>query len=375
MSNTTFTCAQCGAVHPVSQRHMVQGDALCETCFNMEAFLCSRCGTPVYCDNNAGDTSTPLCEDCFHHYDYTFCERCGVLLRSGEACYGEGDDDEPYCASCHSRYRSSIIHDYYYKPDPIFYGKGPRYFGIELEIDGAGERNDYAAAILAESNCPTSGNSLLYAKHDGSLSNGFELVSPPMSYAYHCKEMPWAAVLAKAKSLGYTSHNARTCGLHIHVSRNALGISEEQQDACIARILFLMESFWNELLCFSRRTPSQMARWASRYGYKDQPQEILEHAKKGYSGRYTCVNLQNHATIEFRIFRGTLKLNTFIATLQMVNHICDVALCLSDEHIKSLSWPTFVSGIQSNVYPELVQYLKERRLYVNDIIPHREEEI
>ena len=70
MSNTTFTCAQCGAVHPVSQRHMVQGDALCETCFNMEAFLCSRCGTPVYCDNNAGDTSTPLCEDCFHHCSF-----------------------------------------------------------------------------------------------------------------------------------------------------------------------------------------------------------------------------------------------------------------------------------------------------------------
>lgn len=34
--------------------------------------------------------------------------------------------------------------------------------------------------------------------------------------------------------------------------------------------------------------------------------------------------------------------------------------------MKSLAWTTFVSGIQSERYPELVQYLKERRLYVNE---------
>ena len=44
--------------------------------------------------------------------------------------------------------------------------------------------------------------------------------------------------------------------------------------------------------------------------------EILDHAKKGYhGGRYTCVNLQSRDTIEFRMFRGTLKYNTLIATL------------------------------------------------------------
>ena len=33
--------------------------------------------------------------------------------------------------------------------------------------------------------------------------------------------------------------------------------------------------------------------------------------KRGYhGGRYTCVNLQNSDTVEFRVFRGTLKTNT-----------------------------------------------------------------
>lgn len=74
-------------------------------------------------------------------------------------------------------------------------------------------------------------------------------------------------------------------------------------------------------------------------------------------------NLTNKNTIEFRIFRGTLKCNTLIATLQLLDRICDVALFMSDEELKAMSWTTFVSGCTQ---PELVQYLKERRLYVNE---------
>ena len=99
--------------------------------------------------------------------------------------------------------------------------------------------------------------------------------------------------------------------------------------------------------------------------------DILDHVKKGYhGGRYSCVNLENRSTIEFRMFRGTLKLNTLLATLQMVNRICDVALFMSDEEVEAMSWTTFVTGCTQ---PELVQYLKERRLYVNEPVSGEEE--
>ena len=138
----------------------------------------------------------------------------------------------------------------------------------------------------------------------------------------------------------------------------------DRQDTAIARVLYFFEKHWEELLKFSRRTQHQLDQWASRYGYKEQPMEILDHAKKGYhGGRYTCVNLTNRDTIEFRMFRGTLKYNTLIATLQLVDRICDVAIYLSDDELKALSWTSFVSGCQA---PELVRYLKERRLYVNE---------
>jgi hypothetical protein len=170
--------------------------------------------------------------------------------------------------------------------------------------------------------------------------------------------------------MGYRSHQANTCGLHVHVNRTAFGDTEEDQDACIARILYFFEKHWEELLKFSRRTPRQLERWAARYGYKDRPMDILDEAKKHCLGRYTCVNLTNRNTIEFRIFRGTLKYNTLLATLELVDRICDVALCLSDEDLKAMSWTTFVSGCQA---PALVQYLKERRLYVNEPVCGEEE--
>lgn len=95
--------------------------------------------------------------------------------------------------------------------------------------------------------------------------------------------------------------------------------------------------------------------------------EILDYAKKGYhGGRYTCVNLQNSDTVEFRMFRGTLKANTLLATLELVDRICDVAINLSDEELRSLAWTTFVSGMPEDCCPELVRYLKERRLCVNE---------
>ena len=78
----------------------------------------------------------------------------------------------------------------------------------------------------------------------------------------------------------------------------------------------------------------------------------------------------NRNTIEFRMFRGTLKYNTLIAALQMVDRICDVAIYLSDDEIKAMPWSTFAAGCQA---PELVQYLKERRLYVNDAVSAEEE--
>lgn len=355
-------CCVCGTMHPVEELTEFDDSYLCESCLHTETIRCQRCGDRIWTGDNAGDDDMPLCQRCYDRY-YTTCEDCGRVILHEDAYYESDDDYEARCYSCHCRHADQrVIHDYYHKPEPEFRGNGSRFFGVELEVDGAGESNRNAQLILDAAN---SGEERVYIKHDGSLNEGFEIVTHPMTLEYHLKEMPWAEVLAKAKEMGYLSHQAGTCGLHIHVNRTAFGETESEQEEVIARILYFFEKHWEELLKFSRRTHKQLAQWAARYGLKEHPKDILDHAK-GNRERYTCVNLTNYYTAEFRMFRGTLRLNSLLATLQLIDRICDVALYFSDEEIKAMSWTTFVAGCAH--MPELVQYLKERRLFVNEIV-------
>ena len=126
----------------------------------------------------------------------------------------------------------------------------------------------------------------------------------------------------------------------------------------------------HKILKFSRRSEATMNRWASRYGYESTPKAILDKAKKNCCGRYAAVNLCNYHTIEFRMFRGTLKYNTMIAALQLVNEICNAAFSMSDEEMQKLSWSDFVADLKE---AELIQYLKERNLYINEPVEETEE--
>lgn len=366
----TFICDSCGDERPVEAMNSFDGQTLCSNCYEETVLVCRHCGERIWRDDNAGDEDIVLCQRCYDQ-QYTNCTRCGCLLHSDDIYYDDDDSDgDPYCSRCYSEHDSGAINGYSYKPVPCFYGEGPRYYGIELEVDGGGKLSSNARQLLSIANAE---RELLYIKSDGSLDDGMELVTHPMSCTFHMTEMPWEEITQKCIQLGYKSHKASTCGLHIHVARAALGNTEEQQDSCISRIMFLVERFWQEMLRFSRRTEYQIQRWAARYGYKDKPKDILDHAKKGYGNRYTCINITNRDTIEFRIFRGTLKYNTLIATLQIVDQICNVAILLSDEELADLSWPEFVSNIPGTS-GQLITYLKERMLYVNEPISDVEEE-
>lgn len=353
-----LVCTDCGEEFPKDELYPFSGELLCLDCLEAKPVLCSCCGDRIWRDDDAGSENQPLCQNCFDRY-YERCSDCNELISRDNAMYRS---DTPYCQECYlALCDNNAIHDYYFKPTPIFYGNGKRFFGVELEIDGAGEDSDNAAEILHIANAE---QPLAYCKHDGSLDEGFEIVTHPMTLDFHLHSMPWERIVEEAKKLGYTSHQAGTCGLHVHVNRTAFGSTESTQDAAIARVLFFFEKFWDELLKFSRRTQGQLNQWAARYGYKDQPKEILDHAKSGrHAGRYTAVNLTNADTVEFRMFRGTLKYNTLIATLELLDCIIDAAIYLTDDDLKAMSWSSFVLGCTQ---PELMQYLKERRLYVNE---------
>lgn len=290
----TIHCDICLDELPAHECSIVGDTILCPDCLTNETVTCSDCGAILFSDDCHCEDDINYCQRCYDR-NFISCDRCGCTLHYDHA-YRINDEDEMYCQDCYDYKCNEIsIQDYYYKPLPIFHGDAPRFFGIELELDYGGECGDNAQEILSIGNHP---NEHIYCKHDGSLDDGFEIVSHPMSYAYHLEEMPWKSVLQIAVEIGYRSHKTRTCGLHIHVSRSAFGEAEAQQDDAIARVLYFFEKHWEELLKFSRRTQDQLDRWAARYGYKSKPKEILDHAKKGYYGsRYVCINLQPKDTM------------------------------------------------------------------------------
>ncbi len=365
-----LVCTCCGSETDEDTSRAFDGELLCETCYFEETVTCEHCGNRIWSDDNSGSDTMPLCGSCYDDF-YTTCEDCGRIIPREDANYIDDFDNIPYCDSCIEEHRSHSIHDYSYKPEPIFYGDSNRYFGVELEIDDGGKYSDNADELLQIGNRD---NEHIYIKSDGSLNDGMEIVTHPMSLNYHKTKMPWEDIMRRAIQLDYRSHKTSTCGLHIHVNRTTFGSTREAQDECISRVLYFVEHHWLELLKFSRRTEYQMNRWAARYGYKSNPKEILEDAKKGSNGRYACVNITNWNTVEFRMFRGTLKYNTLIAIIELVDKICEMANMVTDKEMTSISWSDFVSCLDDDTAPELITYLKERRLYVNSPVDEKEDD-
>lgn len=342
-------CSHCGAVFGEKELTEFEGEMFCKACLSDLTTVCDCCGKRIYRSDSTGDSETVLCQDCYD-YNYTTCTECGAVIHNDDAYYDE-DSDYPYCRDCYDKIDSEAIKSYSYKPEPIFYGSGVLFMGVELEIDKGGEDNGNAEAVLSIANRSAEH---IYCKHDGSLNDGFEMVSHPMTLDYHTNEMNWLDVFDEAVSMDYRSHQTSTCGLHIHVNRSAFGDTDEQREDVISRIVYFVENHWNELLKFSRRTEENINRWASRYGISTTAKDTYKNAKEKRLGRYVAVNLENYHTIEFRIFKGTLRYKTFLATLQLVNEICRFSIQFDDKQ----RLRTFLIGSLSQICDDLTDFLK-----------------
>ena len=244
-------CAHCGTAE--GELTEFNGRLYCPDCLDDLTLVCTDCGSRFLRTHNRSENDDfPICPECYDR-DYTRCVRCGRIIDT-DHCWYPLDNDDPYCADCCSTIENSPIHDYYFKPYPIFYGDGPRYFGVELEIDDGGECDSSAETLMGIAN---QSKTLAYCKHDGSLDDGFEIVTHPMSLDCQLHEMHWAEVLDKAIGMGYLSHQAGTCGLHVHVSRKAFGDTMDAQDnACCS-----LWSATGQSCCVSPAAPS--GSWSS----------------------------------------------------------------------------------------------------------------
>ncbi len=373
------------------------GERVCEDCRYTSYYDCEDCGALVHSDDAQRvyrrDNEQLVCPDCLH--DYTYCEHCGEYVTDAEIwintfrlticeyCYHENYftcehcnethhvdaahyiNDSYYCMDCADDIEDhDLIHPYSYSPPELhFYGAAlgrPVGYGAEVEIDDGDDRWDAARDI------DDAGDGHIYLKEDGSLSyDGLEIVTHPATLDYHVNSFPWGNICSAALNYGYRSHDTNTCGLHIHASRSMFGGTTIEQDLTIAKIMLLIDRWYDtKIVNFARRDINKMRRWADKPNADIQPGDddgdAVYKSKKNANDRYRAINLCNYSTVEFRFFRGTLKHTTIIASIQWVDTIINYC---KRTPLKDLFRATWDDIFATTGHPELTAYLKQRNLY------------
>ena len=335
----------------------VNGDIVCDSCFSDHYFVCNNCNE-IYHERNSvtvinhRDREVRVCEDCCNE-NYVECNSCRAVIHNDISYYREYDDSY-YCEDCYPGDCPEIdCHDYGYKPSPIFHNLGEKtpktYYGIEMEVENLGDAyctNDAIYDIKKHSN----NEELFYIKADGSLNNGFEIVTHPCTLAYHKTRFPWAQIKDTLDSWSCSAES--TCGLHIHVSKR---IYSELDLIKLALFIFNVGNQHYINLIARRKFNS----WSSRKNLEDCKKKDLKYSQS----RYEAVNFTNDKTVEFRMFKGTIKPEIVIASIEFVDSVTNFVKSSSIAVVsKEDSWANYISYVIDNgkKYKVLIDYMKER---------------
>jgi hypothetical protein len=175
-------------------------------------------------------------------------------------------------------------------------------------------------------------------KSDGSLSNGFEIVTCPATLNAHREN--WDKFLNGAAIKHLKSWNTDTTGMHIHISRNHL----TQLD--IGKLLVFINDSKNEEFVnhIAGRNSDQ---WAKKSNKKIS--DAVHSSEK-----YEAVNMSHRNTIEFRIFKGNLAKQGLFRVMEFVHALVGFSKTTS---MTKLSYKDFIK------YMELPQNRSEYKIF------------
>ncbi|MEV6072054.1 hypothetical protein AB0L82_36410 [Nocardia sp. NPDC052001] len=267
-------CARC-RYHSPATWPTDTTDYVCPQCVDRFYDHCAVCS--VYtAESRYVSGGTRVCSRCVPRY--ASCEHCGTLL--------------PRYTDCDSCDAGGRIWNYNYKPDPRFFGTGPVFLGLELEIVVPEHHYQLGAQTVTDHV-----RELAYLKHDSSIEPlGFELVTHPMDYGFAIEHFPWP-LLEQLSALGcYSDH---TVGIHVHLSR--AGFDSPAHIYRWAKLIYRNES--HTVALARRRSPfaqfSATARERVKHTAKDD-------VRRFGLNRYQAINPHPRASLELRVFAGSL---------------------------------------------------------------------
>ena len=118
---------------------------------------------------------------------------------------------------------------------------------------------------------------------------------------------------------------------------------------------------------FSRRTMNQIENWAERVELdaeqSDTPATINLKVKDKKGNRYVAVNLCNTNTIELRLFNGSLRKDTVLATLELCRNLAKAA---KEWTLAQVEESTFGALVRIAETEYLEDYCERREISLDD---------
>jgi len=324
------TCCNCMEITNEAEFDS-EGKAYCLICSSAYLKVCSDCGiTFDHRDNPYLDSvrseRCPSCAD-----EYFRCASCGALCAPSD----EGQDG--VCFECFQD-EEKLIRGYHDNPNLHFLpdNRHSLYFGVELETDNFRHLGLVARELYALSN----DEHTFYLMEDCSLSSGIEIISQPATLAYHQTQFPWREITRTVRDYNGKSEDTPTAALHIHFSKEFF---RPHLKLRTLKLIYLVEKFWDNILPFARTSNYLLERSAKRYNdsnllrYKPSRRKY-DNLHRNYD-RLHAINLHTETpTIEFRLFRGTLKTTVILASIELVDLLARMAKRLSIQDCQSATW-------------------------------------
>jgi hypothetical protein len=320
-------------------------------------YTCADCGTiyHTYCTESytvldSTDDKIDVCSNCSSEYRY--CINADYLIHhESENIYYSEIDGEYYYFDCTTELYTYLsennaviddssgnivektisiinefdkyeIHSYgtevptgELKDDIIYYG-----VELEVELKDNEECDIYDCHKNFVDNYSKTHEVDFLSCHDGSLNDGFEIISVPMEYDEISNYLQRVSNALRGTNL--VSYSRETTGFHVHISKKPLS-----DDVIAFLYLFLNRSQNSKLLqkIGNREFNSYCSTQRADIDIIPRSDLIDKYTYIKTMDRYTVLNISNKNTIEFRFFKGTYKLETMKSYVEFINLLIDYA--------------------------------------------------
>jgi len=223
-------------------------------------------------------------------------------------------------------------------------------YGIELEVEVDEDiikKDECARRFLTYNDA-----SKIWIEQDGSLDDGFEIITYPMPYKKLAEFINSIRVIK-----GMSSFNKKTTGVHIHCE--AENIDKEQ----IVNYRAFINKTTNRIFInyIAMRVNNQFSE------YKNQSKKVISHnIEQGNESRYDSVNIRRGSrTIETRIFKGNLRRESLMVYLQFTSALLDYCGVSQKQSISGFAKHV---KLKNGYYPQLWKRVKEFTHWKDQVI-------